>query len=383
MEQTAEEILNELAESLSLPGIDSKKYQVLCDASSGLCRAKLKVGIHRAYPVSHKLLGGSLAHLASQPVKVGDETAPYFGLGSVAEICDINRKKKTVTFIASTGSQDRMGDIIEQDGWNLKNYRKNPVHLFAHNSTGLPIGTGLPIRVEGDRLIQTVTYKPVAGFDLPQVVFELVDAGVLRGISVGFLPIEFSFIEGGTGRRFTKIELLETSTVPIPANPEALVAGKSFSIGEALNSLNGNPESSGEEIWRALADYADQTDPEAERTAAAILRGDEKTISQFCEAIVSHLKDVHPAWVRKIRFGLWYDGRQRILTLAEIVREKLGTAKAQDLARTLLRAIRCPECSTEQKKIHCGCGCRRRLCERCAEIDDTTRMILSELARAS
>lgn len=383
MEQTIEELLNEMAESLSSPGIDPKKYRVLCDASNGLCRTKLKVGIQRAYPVSQQLLGSSFAHLANQTVKVGDESGPYFGYGSVAKIDSIDRKRKAVTFVASTGSTDRMGDIIEQDGILLKNYKRNPVHLFAHDSRGLPIGVGPKIRVDGDRLIQEVRYTPVAGFDFPQVIFELILAGTLRGISIGFLPLEFTFLKEGQGRRFTKIELLETSTVPIPANPEALVTGKSFSIGEALHSLSDNPESSGEEIWQALAAYADRTDPEVERAATAILRGDEKTIAQFCEVIISHLKNVHPTWISKIRFGLAYGGRQRLLTLAEIFVSRLGTDQAQELARTLFGAISCPECSREQKQSRCSCGCARYLCSGCRDLDQTTEMILRELARSA
>lgn len=398
MDQTTEEILSELAESLGSPGIDHKKYQVLCDASTGLCRAKLRVGIQRAYPVSRELLGGSLAHLASQPVKVGDETAPYFGFGSVAEVCDINRKKKSVTFIASTGSPDRMGDVIEQDGWQLRNYRKNPVHLFAHNSTGLPIGTGLPIRVDGDRLIQTVTYKPVTGFDLPQVIFELVDAGVLRGISVGFLPHEFSFIEGGNGRRFTKVELLETSTVPIPANPEALVSSKSFDVEQALGSLlAGDHKPSEQEIWRELAaggqessddiwkeliTWTDNFDPEIDKVVNGIRQGKEAAILVLCTAIAAELELESESKRCLLKAGLKTPGRERMKALAEIFLRRRGTEGGQNIARTLFGEIFCRECYGGQKEKRCSCGCRRFLCKQCCELDETTALILKELARS-
>ena len=44
----------------------------------------------------------------------------------------------------------------------------------------------------------------------------------MRAVSVGFRPLEFEFIDGGNGIRFTKQELLELSAVPVPAHPKAL-----------------------------------------------------------------------------------------------------------------------------------------------------------------
>lgn len=137
---------------------------------------------------------------------------------------------------------------------------------------------------------------------------------------------------------------------------------------------------SAERLLGELAAWAKEYDPQVDATMARIRRGDEKTISQFCDAIIPHLKDLHPIWVRKLKFGLSYGGRLRLSTLAEIITEKLGTAKAQDIARMLLHETRCPECSKEQKKVRCGCGCRRTLCAGCADIDSVTQMILRELA---
>ena len=393
-----EQMWTELAESLGLPQAKPSHYKVICNAVSGVCKAKLQVSVSRAYPISRQLLGGSFAHLANKTTRVGDESGPYFGLGSVAEVADVNRKKKSVTFVASTGSPDRMGDIIEQDGWLLKNYRKNPVHLFAHNSRGLPIGTGLPIRVDGDRLVQTVKYTPVTGFDLPQVVFELVDAGVLRGISVGFLPIEFSFIEGGAGRRFTKIELLETSTVPIPANPEALVSSKSFDVEQALGSLlAGDPKPSEQEIWRELAaggqessddiwkeliTWTDNFDPEIEKVVNGIRQGKETAILVLCTAIAAELELESESKRCLLKAGLKTPGKDRMKALAEIFIRRRGTEGGQNIARVLFNQIICPDCFRTQKEKRCGCGCGRVLCEKCRELDQVTALILRELAQA-
>ena len=54
------------------------------------------------------------------------------------------KKGDRVSFIASTDDVDRYSDIIDQKGWQLDNYKKNPVILFNHNSQALPIGKGYP-----------------------------------------------------------------------------------------------------------------------------------------------------------------------------------------------------------------------------------------------
>jgi hypothetical protein len=56
-------------------------------------------------------------------------------------------------FVASDETVDRYGDIIRASGWQLDNFRKNPVLLFGHQSGALPVGKVEPIAVEGTRLI--------------------------------------------------------------------------------------------------------------------------------------------------------------------------------------------------------------------------------------
>ena len=51
-------------------------------------------------------------------------------------------------FVMSDGSVDRMGDIIDLDGWRLDNFRKNPVALFGHNAS-FPIGKWHDVGVRG------------------------------------------------------------------------------------------------------------------------------------------------------------------------------------------------------------------------------------------
>jgi len=135
---------------------------------------------------------------------------------------------RTVDFVISSEAQDRDGDVIEAAGWELGNFLKNPVVLFGHDHGGLPIGRASDMRVEGGALKASVEFATMDQNPLAESVFRMVKAGFLKGASVGFMPIEFE--RDGDGMKFTKQELLEFSIVPIPSNPEALVASKSINL---------------------------------------------------------------------------------------------------------------------------------------------------------
>lgn len=126
--------------------------------------------------------------------------------------------EKEKLFIASDGVEDRQGEIINQDGWNLENYKKNPVVMWAHNYEEPPIGIAEKL---GFRTIdgkKKLVYQPVFHRKTPMsnYIADLVDAGVLKASSVGFKPEEMNENE------YTKLELLEISIVGVPANQGAL-----------------------------------------------------------------------------------------------------------------------------------------------------------------
>ena len=42
-----------------------------------------------------------------------------------AEASDNNNE--TFSFVASSGTPDRLGDVVSPAGWDLKNYKNNPI----------------------------------------------------------------------------------------------------------------------------------------------------------------------------------------------------------------------------------------------------------------
>tara|TARA_A100001201_G_scaffold143577_2_gene145923 strand:+ start:1658 stop:2452 length:795 start_codon:yes stop_codon:yes gene_type:complete len=137
-------------------------------------------------------------------------------------------KKNKISFIASTNSVDRYGDVINQEGWNIAAYERNPVVLLNHNANSLPIGKGSVSVKDGQLMIDVEFDKDD---ELAQRVERKARNGFLNAVSVGFNPMESiersrlpkdhpAYTERG-GNYFNKSELLEVSIVTIPANSEA------------------------------------------------------------------------------------------------------------------------------------------------------------------
>jgi HK97 family phage prohead protease len=140
-------------------------------------------------------------------------------------------------FVLSDETVDRMGDVISSAGWDIESFKNNPIALFNHKSD-FPIGRWHNLRVEKGALRGHLELAPEGTSDRIDEIRKLVNAGILRTVSVGFHPIEAvplkSLNVGGfAGQRYLKQELLETSLVSVPANPNALAVAKSLGVSPA------------------------------------------------------------------------------------------------------------------------------------------------------
>ena len=137
-------------------------------------------------------------------------------------------------FVLSDETPDRMDDVIMSDGWDLKNFKKNPVALFQHKSDFV-IGNWRDLRVENKSLRGHLELAPAGTSDRIDEIRKLVEHGILRAVSVGFRPIETKprAESKAGGLFFTGAELVETSLVSVPANPNALAVAKSLQISPA------------------------------------------------------------------------------------------------------------------------------------------------------
>lgn len=142
---------------------------------------------------------------------------------------------RSVLFTISTASVDRMDDTIALAGWKLDRYRKNPQVLYAHDSTALPVAKAPRVWIESERMKAEADFTPTpdAWPRFNETVFQFIKHGLLSATSVGFRPLKYAFADSQSrsfGIDFMEQELLEFSIVPVPANADCLIEGKSMGL---------------------------------------------------------------------------------------------------------------------------------------------------------
>lgn len=166
------------------------------------------------------------------------EYAPEAAKALIQAMQKINLKAATgegeFEVVATTDGVDRDGEIIRVEGWKFENYMKNPIILWGHNYYELEciIGAATEIKVESGKVIIKGVF---ANTESGQLARQLYDDGILKAVSVGFIPLMRE------GNVITEAELLELSFVSVPANPDAITLAKFFKLEKhlTLKSENG------------------------------------------------------------------------------------------------------------------------------------------------
>lgn len=152
---------------------------------------------------------------------------------------------KVFGVVGSDDSVDRYGDRINPKGWDLENFKKNPVIMLNHDYHQFPIGKAINVRRKDNALVFDIQFSKT--LELAKQAFGLVKEGIMKAWSVGFLVKEWA--KSGGEYTIDKMELLELSLVAIPANPNALLNNlddnqrkmvKSFDL--LLKSLENEPK---------------------------------------------------------------------------------------------------------------------------------------------
>lgn len=150
------------------------------------------------------------------------------------EIKDIDEENRSFWATASSVRRDRDGDILEAQGWKLKNFKVNPIILWTHEYRGkdaLPIATAIEIKTEDNKLRFKPKFVAKEIYPFAETIWQMYKNGILKTFSVGFIPLKFEDIEedgdegkgcGSKGRRYTSMELLEISGCPVPSNVDAM-----------------------------------------------------------------------------------------------------------------------------------------------------------------
>jgi HK97 family phage prohead protease len=145
----------------------------------------------------------------------------------------IDESKRQIEAVVSTADLDRYDEIIEPEAFreSLDAYLKNPVVISSHQhrlDTGHSSVVGQTIKTWIDQVgLHVIIW--FAETELGDEFWYLYKDKFQRAFSVGFIPLEWKdgTLDGGQRvRTYTKVELLEISCVPVPANRNALSKSK-------------------------------------------------------------------------------------------------------------------------------------------------------------
>jgi HK97 family phage major capsid protein/HK97 family phage prohead protease len=160
---------------------------------------------------------------------------------SLLEIKSYDDEKRTITGIATTPTTDRMGDIVESEGAEFR----LPIPLLWQHNHDAPIGqvTEAKVTKAGIRITAQINRIEEDGALKNRLdeAWQSIKYGLVRGLSIGFKPLESARIEESYAYRFTKWLWLELSAVTIPANGDCTIATVK-SIDTALRAATGQEQ---------------------------------------------------------------------------------------------------------------------------------------------
>jgi len=153
---------------------------------------------------------------------------------------ELNPGERSDVSWISTESVDRMGEVVIARGMNDTQFQSNPLVTLGHAYWLPPVGRSLwRKRVKDGELVgvkaKTRYPEQPEGWQDPwpaDKVFALVQAGLLNGKSIGFLPTKAHFADSKEAKNeswpegtlvFDEWLLLEYAVCFLPANQDALV----------------------------------------------------------------------------------------------------------------------------------------------------------------
>jgi HK97 family phage prohead protease len=138
-------------------------------------------------------------------------------------------------FVISDGTLDDHGTRINPNGWDLSEFKNNPVALFAHDNR-FPIGTWEEVRMERDRLVGRLSLAKKGTSPRIDELIGLIEQGILRAVSVGF-KVQKQGDPKRSGFDYEQQLLKEASVVAVGSNPNALMQARSLNISNDTLSL--------------------------------------------------------------------------------------------------------------------------------------------------
>ena len=172
---------------------------------------------------------------------MSNENKVRFRTATQHEVRKDEQGSRKITFVASDGTRDSAGTVLNVNGWKLDRFNSNGIIGYQHkvyggwDDTDNPdnvIGKGYAYVKDGQLLVD-VEFEPAEINELAEKIYQKLLFGSLKAVSVGFMPVgkgqwgkdEESLDGKNPTYYYAGQELLEVSVVNIPANPNALKKG--------------------------------------------------------------------------------------------------------------------------------------------------------------
>src|SRR6185436_19784255 len=163
---------------------------------------------------------------------------------SLVHVKGFDPQKRTFSGVATSPVPDRLGDSILSEGIKCK----NPLPLLLYHDSRRPVGEAkfgkpTPDGTSFSAVISSIDRPGVVKDRLDEAVDSLsADPPLIRGVSIGFLPLEDPVYDKKTqGFVFPSVEVHELSMVVIPAHQDATIATLKSLDSAALGASPSHP----------------------------------------------------------------------------------------------------------------------------------------------
>lgn len=213
----------------------------------------------------------------------------------------------------TTSEVDRSNENILTAGIDTSTWEKTgmPV-LYGHDYSGLPIGKGLSFKTFKNKMTSRFQLA-VQEYPFAKTVAALIKGGYLNSVSIGGVVKEWT----EDYKTIAKMEMVEFSVVPVPANASAVITARSIEevTGKSVNTikkefesfrqdvildkLSGMPQNNAIDAIRVLKDLivrlegtleTSLTDANSKKHIRNIVIGDAKALATQSEKIIKSVK---------------------------------------------------------------------------------------------
>ena len=141
---------------------------------------------------------------------------------SLLEVKAVDDERREIRGLATSPVPDRGGDVVDPMGVKFQ----NPLPLLWQHQHDKPIGHVVFDKPTAKGITFTATLPKITDAgplkDLVDMAWQAIREKLVRGVSIGFLPRKYAYIEGG-GINYQETEVYELSAVTIPMHQLATI----------------------------------------------------------------------------------------------------------------------------------------------------------------